>query len=64
MDTQNVSELKRELEQADIRRRQVLVSLFGAYQGEFGPLVTLLMRDARPETLHTLERLLTTGSEG
>ena len=60
----SVEDLKRELEQADIRRRQVLVSLFGSYEGEVAPLIELLMRDARSATLYAIEQLLTTGSEG
>ena len=56
---QNVESFRLELEQADARRRVILTNLFLAHEGEFGPLVSLLMRDARPETLHTLEGLLT-----
>jgi len=53
-----VAVLRRELDESDKRRREVLASLLLNYQGEIGHLVRLLTRDARPETLHTLERML------
>jgi hypothetical protein len=56
-----LEELKRELEQADKRRRHVLATLFIAHKGDVFPILLLLFADARPQTLHTAETLLTTG---
>jgi hypothetical protein len=56
-----LEELKRELEQADKRRRHVLATLFLAHKGDVFPILLLLFADARPQTLHTVESIFTNG---
>lgn len=59
-----VVDLKRRLAETEDARRELLVSALFNYAGDSGEIVRLLISQAAPETLRTLENMLTSGSEG
>lgn len=59
-----LSEIRRRLEESDTARRELLVLAFFSYSKDIDEIIRLLISKATPETLRTLEEILTTGSEG
>ena len=60
----SVTELKQKLAEAEAARRELLVLALLHYSEDTGEIIRLLISKAAPETLRTLEEMLTTGSEG